>query len=216
MASVARSPPAGQQPLQRRHLGGKRSPALHVRGRWHPQARCRDRRGLPSPGQARAPRSRGHFHAHGLGELAAERMHLTVDPHEHRASERLTVDHLELVPGGDPPVGELAQHGRIGVRDPREGPAHPGVESLQALGHGLLDDQPHGSGSGPRGGRVSGLPAWPRSAPRARRRGHARAPRPRRGHDPAAPRDSGPGRARAAGGTSSATRWPDRVSVTPW
>jgi len=77
---------------------------------------------LPGPA-----RRRGH------GRLA--------EANEQRAAERLAVDHLEAVAGGDPAVGQVAQHLGVGVRDAHERPPRAGWQRLEALGARLVDGQ---------------------------------------------------------------------------
>ena len=63
------------------------------------------------------------------------------EAHEQRSAERLALHHLQLVPGGDPALGQVAEHVGVGVRDPRERPARAGLQGPKALGADLLDGQ---------------------------------------------------------------------------
>ena len=87
------------------------------------------------------------------------------------------------------PFGEVAQHLRVGVGD-----AHEGARTGPARASGARPSALLGHHEVARGDRVAvGIArgvarAWPRSAPRAPRRGRARAPRPRRGPGPTARR----------------------------
>ena len=63
------------------------------------------------------------------------------EAHEQRTVERLLVDHLELVAGRDPALGQEPQHLRIGVGHAGERPARADLERLQAVRRALLDRQ---------------------------------------------------------------------------
>ncbi len=76
-----------------------------------------------------------------MRKLPAEYVHVVAEAHEQRAAERLAVDHLELVPGRDPALGQIPQHLRIGVRHASERAGGPSLERVEALGRRLLDPQ---------------------------------------------------------------------------
>src|SRR5438270_616233 len=61
---------------------------------------------------ARSPRS-SPLDLHRARQLAAENMDVGAEAHEQRPTERLLVDHLELIAGPDAALGQEAEH--VGV-----------------------------------------------------------------------------------------------------
>src|SRR4051794_9803944 len=66
------------------------------------------------------------LHPHRPRQRSAEHVHVVGEAHEQRAVERLLLDDLEPRTGGDPALGQVAQHLGVGVRDAHEDPARAG------------------------------------------------------------------------------------------
>src|ERR1700677_1341337 len=76
--------------------------------------------------------------AHGVGELAADRVLALAELHEQRAAEGLAVAHLELISRRDPAIGQIPQHLGVGVRHAYEQTVVTGLQTLHAIGGGLF------------------------------------------------------------------------------
>src|SRR3954470_23336937 len=62
-------------------------------------------------------RLRANFDAHRARQGAAEDLQVVAEAHRQRAVEGLALEHLELVAQRHAPLRQVAQHGRVGVRD---------------------------------------------------------------------------------------------------